>query len=124
LRTQLHTAAGAAIEHSDEDNTDALALHFSRAGDAVRTWRYARIAAAHARKSYANVDAARYYEMALAAAKHLPGLDRRDHIVHGKGQMPAFSEKLKSSEIALLVKYIRRFRNQPVITQAQKNQGL
>jgi mono/diheme cytochrome c family protein len=40
---------------------------------------------------------------------------------NGKGKMPAFSEKLKSSEIALLVKYIRRFRNQPAITQAQKN---
>ena len=76
LRTQLHAAAGATIERSGEDNVDALALHFSRAGDAARTWRYARIAADRARNSYANVDAARYYEMALAAAKRLPGSTR------------------------------------------------
>ena len=79
LRTHLHGAAGAAMERSD-GSPDVLALHFSRAGDATRTWRYARVAADRARKSYANVDAARYYEMALAAAKRLPALDHREHL--------------------------------------------
>jgi hypothetical protein len=81
LRTQLHAAAGAVIERAGEDSADALALHFSRAGDAERTWRYARTAAERARKSYANLDAARYYEMALAVAKRLPALDHREHVV-------------------------------------------
>ena len=80
LRTQLHAAAGAAIERRGEDSADALALHFSRAGDAERTWRYARVAAERARKSYANIDAARYYEMALAAAKRISALDHREHV--------------------------------------------
>ncbi len=80
LRTQLHAVAAAEIERRDADSADALALHFSRAGDAEQTWRYARIAAERARRSYANVDAARYYEMALAAAKRMPALDRQEHV--------------------------------------------
>ena len=68
------SAAGAAgSRRRGEDNADALALHFSRAGDAERTWRYARIAAERARQSYANIDAARYYEMALGACKATTG---------------------------------------------------
>ena len=80
LRTQLHAAAAAEIERRDADSADALALHFSRAGNAEQTWRYARIAAERARKNYANVDAARYYEIALAAAKRMPALDRHEHV--------------------------------------------
>ena|SRR5438270_11050971 len=33
-------------------------------------------------------------------------------VSHGKGGMPAFGKKLKSSEIKLLVNYVRRFRKQ------------
>jgi class 3 adenylate cyclase/tetratricopeptide (TPR) repeat protein len=83
LRTKLHALAGETIERGSADaadNADALALHFSRAGDASRTWRYARHAAQRARKTYANIDATRYYEMALAAAKRLPALDRDEHV--------------------------------------------
>ncbi len=80
LRTQLHAVAAAEIERRDADSADALALHFSRAGNAEQTWRYARVAAERARKSYANIDAARYYEIALAAAKRMPALDRQEHV--------------------------------------------
>jgi mono/diheme cytochrome c family protein len=33
-------------------------------------------------------------------------------VTRGKGGMPAFGKKLKRSDIPLLVKYVRRFRNQ------------
>ena len=79
-RTRLHALAGETFERSAAPNVDALALHFSRAADAERTWRYARLAADRARQTYANIDAARYYEMALAAAKRLPKLDREEHV--------------------------------------------
>src|SRR5262249_2785574 len=73
-------AAGTALEREQSGDVDALALHFSRAGDAPRTWRYARLAAARARASYANADAARYYAMALAVAPRLDSLDARAHL--------------------------------------------
>ena len=79
LRAALHAAAGAALEGAASDDVDALALHFSRAGDAPRTWRYARLAAARARSTYANADAARYYETALAVASKLDSLERDAH---------------------------------------------
>lgn len=41
-------------------------------------------------------------------------------VINGKGNMPAFGKKLKRSEIALLVKYMQRFKNQSVSAPAQK----
>jgi class 3 adenylate cyclase/tetratricopeptide (TPR) repeat protein len=79
-RAAQHAAAGTALERAQSADVDALALHFSRAGDAPRTWRYARLAAARARASYANADAARYYEMALAVAPKLDALDTAAHV--------------------------------------------
>jgi len=80
-RQRMHRVAGEIMERSAVDAAtvaDALALHFSRAGDPQRTWHYARLAAERARRSYANLDAARFYEMALAVSRQLPELDSRD----------------------------------------------
>ncbi len=71
LRARLHGAAGRAVEKLSEDleaDSDTLALHFSRAGDDPRTWRYATMAGDRAARAYANVDASAHYERALAAA--------------------------------------------------------
>ncbi|MFN8158038.1 MAG: adenylate/guanylate cyclase domain-containing protein [Candidatus Nanopelagicales bacterium] len=71
LRARLHGAAGRAVETLSEDleaDSDTLALHFSRAGDDPRTWRYATMAGDRAARAYANVDASVHYERALAAA--------------------------------------------------------
>ena len=79
LRTRLHRTAGEALERLVESaptNADSLALHFSRAGDHERTWRYALLAAERARESFANSDAARLYELALAAAGRGASLPR------------------------------------------------
>ncbi len=74
IRSRLHRAAGLAMERLSTDlDTDAatLSLHFTRAGDDERTWRYARLAGDEARRAYANADAAAQYAVALAAARTL-----------------------------------------------------
>ena len=73
-RARLHRAAGLAMERLSTDlevDAPTLSLHFARAGDDERTWRYASMAGAAARRSYANADAAAQYELALDAAKRL-----------------------------------------------------
>ena len=83
LRVQLHRKAGEALERMAIDPAaiaDHLAMHFSIAGDLDRTWRYARQAAARAARAYANADAARFYLMALEAARRLPGADVQQRI--------------------------------------------
>jgi class 3 adenylate cyclase/tetratricopeptide (TPR) repeat protein len=83
LRKRLHQAAGETMERLAPDPNaaaDSLALHFSYGDDPVRAWRYARIAAERARQAYANLDAARLYELALDAARRVPGLDPREGV--------------------------------------------
>jgi len=73
-RARLHRAAGLATERTSVDleaDAPTLSLHFSRAGDHERTWRYAMLAGDEARTAYANADAAAQYERALSAAKVL-----------------------------------------------------
>ncbi len=77
IRAKLHRAAGGTLERMSTDlDADAttLALHFWRAGDAERTWRYAQMAGAEARLAYANVDAAEQYERALEVSRRVPGI--------------------------------------------------
>ncbi|NNC91957.1 MAG: AAA family ATPase, partial [Acidimicrobiia bacterium] len=74
-RRELHLRAGELAERAagaDVENVvDVLALHFSLGGDHERTWRYARIAGDQAKESYANVDAAAFYQSALDSARRL-----------------------------------------------------
>jgi class 3 adenylate cyclase/predicted ATPase len=81
LRTHLHRVAGESIESLAADATasaDKLALHFSIAGDAERTWRYARIAADRAGRAWANPECAQLYQLALDAARTLPQVDNAE----------------------------------------------
>ncbi len=83
LRRRLHRAAGDAIERTAEDlaaDAETLALHFSLAGDAERTWRYAREAGDRARRAFANPEAARLYRLALDAARRLPEVGDPDRV--------------------------------------------
>ena len=75
IRSRLHRAAGETLEAMSTDldaDSPTLALHFWRAGDAERTWRYAQMAGELARESYANVDAAAQYERALEVSRRVP----------------------------------------------------
>ena len=81
-RKELHLRAGelAEVEAGAEAETiaDVLALHFSRAGEYEKTWRYARIAGDQAVQAYANVEAAEQYERALEAARTAVGPAREE----------------------------------------------
>lgn len=71
-RRRLHAMAGAHLEHrlgdTAEEEAGMLSLHFSRAGDAARTWRYAHAAAARAMEQAACGEAVVLYQRALDAA--------------------------------------------------------
>jgi class 3 adenylate cyclase/tetratricopeptide (TPR) repeat protein len=81
LRTRAHALAAETMRQQVPDPNsiaDSLALHYSRGADASNTWHFARIAADRAREAYANTDAARFYEMALEAARRTNEAQPRD----------------------------------------------
>ena len=81
IRSRLHRAAGETLEAMSTDldaDSPTLALHFWRAGDAERTWRYAQRAGELARHAFANVDAALLYERALEVSRRVPGVTEED----------------------------------------------
>lgn len=81
-REELHAHVGRAYEdrHREhpEEVAEMLALHFSRARDDARTWRYSVIAGDRARAKHANAEAARFYRVALKAAPRVAGLTPLD----------------------------------------------
>jgi tetratricopeptide (TPR) repeat protein len=81
IRARMHRTAGETLEQISTDlDADApvLALHSWRAGDAERTWTYARRAGEDARRAYANVDAIEQYERALEVSRRVAGVDDAD----------------------------------------------
>jgi tetratricopeptide (TPR) repeat protein len=75
VRSQIHRTAGEVLERlstSREADSPTLALHFERAGDAPRTWRYSQMAGDLAERSYANADAVRHLQNALDVSRRLP----------------------------------------------------
>jgi class 3 adenylate cyclase/tetratricopeptide (TPR) repeat protein len=80
-RRELHARVAEAIEttaNSLEDEAATLALHFSAAERRDKTWHYGRMAGDRARDVAANVEAARLYELALAAGRHVRRVTPRD----------------------------------------------
>ncbi|HEX5948618.1 MAG TPA: AAA family ATPase, partial [Actinomycetota bacterium] len=75
LRRDLHARVAEAIERAAypniHDEAELLALHYFEAGRHDAAWLNARLAAQRAEAIYANVDAAAFYERALAAARHV-----------------------------------------------------
>ncbi len=81
LRAKLHQTAGEVLERMSTDldvDSPMLALHFSRAGDAARTWAYAQRAGDLARRSYANSDAADQFAAALDVSRRVPEVTDAD----------------------------------------------
>ena len=73
-RREIHGRVGEAIERRASDasaEAGVLSLHFLQAADWHRAWGYAVLAGDDARSKYANIDAATFYERALAAAEEL-----------------------------------------------------
>jgi class 3 adenylate cyclase/tetratricopeptide (TPR) repeat protein len=73
LRRELHGEVARALEPDLGTDVDAdpavLSLHFSRAGDHERAWRYAVMGAERATARFANSDAARLYRLAIDAGR-------------------------------------------------------
>lgn len=82
-RTELHGAAGAALEElcggqpQNLEDIDALARHFSRSADKTKGIKYLIEAGDWSRRSFAGADAARHYRDALAILDE-PGTDSSD----------------------------------------------
>jgi class 3 adenylate cyclase/tetratricopeptide (TPR) repeat protein len=73
-RRELHERVGLTLESAadrPEDEAELLSLHFFQAHDFERAWRYSRVAGGHAQAIYANVEAATFFERALASAKRI-----------------------------------------------------
>jgi class 3 adenylate cyclase/tetratricopeptide (TPR) repeat protein len=77
-RRALHARAGELIERelgeAAPSAADILGLHFLRAHEYERAWRYGRLAADQARDRFAPADAAELYVRAIEAARALPSL--------------------------------------------------
>ena len=77
-RRELHLKVGLAHESEAEGRVDDIAellsLHFSRADDHARAWRYGRVAAERARAKAAHLEAAQFYTRALTASRTLTDL--------------------------------------------------
>ena len=73
LRRELHELVGTALEADLGREADAdpavLSLHFSRAGDHDRAWRYALMGARGAAEHFAQAEAASLYRRALDAGR-------------------------------------------------------
>jgi class 3 adenylate cyclase/tetratricopeptide (TPR) repeat protein len=69
-RREIHARVGETLERRGAE-AGVLSLHFLEAAVWEKAWRYAVLAGDDARSKYANVDAATFYERALAAAAEL-----------------------------------------------------
>ncbi len=78
LRRDLHQRAGSYIEGRNGADADAeadlLSLHFARAQDHPKAYRYARVAGERSRQRFANVEAAEAYGRAIHAARYIEGI--------------------------------------------------
>jgi tetratricopeptide (TPR) repeat protein len=78
-RRELHRLAGDATERaaggSPETVADLLALHYSRALDRERAWRFGCMAGERAQAAFANVEAATNFELALDAGRRLASVE-------------------------------------------------
>jgi class 3 adenylate cyclase/tetratricopeptide (TPR) repeat protein len=78
LRRDLHGRIGLHIEaragpHADAE-ADLLSLHFSRARDYPRAYRYSRMAGERSKARFANVEAAEAFARAIFAARYVDGI--------------------------------------------------
>jgi class 3 adenylate cyclase/tetratricopeptide (TPR) repeat protein len=76
-RREIHGRVGSVLERRRDGDElhSVLSLHFLRAQDFGKAWRYSVAGADDAAAQYANAEAARLYERALRAASRLSGLD-------------------------------------------------
>jgi tetratricopeptide (TPR) repeat protein len=72
-RRELHARVGSELESraGAEEEAGLLSLHFFHAQDFLRAWSYSRLAGERAQALYANVEAATFFERALASSRRV-----------------------------------------------------
>jgi tetratricopeptide (TPR) repeat protein len=78
-RRNLHGKVAESIERA-QGGADLLSVHYSAAARWSEAWQYARIAGDHAKDIYANLEAARFYERGLEAARYVPETAAEDRV--------------------------------------------
>jgi class 3 adenylate cyclase/tetratricopeptide (TPR) repeat protein len=82
LRRQLHARVGQTIERmagqAVNERAELLSLHFFHAQQFEESWQYSVVAGERARALYANIEAAEFFERALASARRIEGLSPID----------------------------------------------
>jgi predicted ATPase/class 3 adenylate cyclase len=103
-RHEIHALVGEAIERRAADpagEAGVLSLHFLEAAEWEKAWRYAVLAGDDARAKYANIDAATFYERALAAADALqPSSDELARVCEALGDVRELAARYDESEAA------------------------
>jgi len=87
-RRELHERVGETIERAardPEDEAALLSLHFFHAHAFDKAWRYSRVAGERAQAMYANVEAATFFDRALASARHRQGIAAEDRAAVREG---------------------------------------
>lgn len=103
-RHALHAAVGETIlkAGAPAEQAELLALHFFHAQRWPETWRFARVAGDLAKEKYANVEAARFMERALEAARKLRGVAPADlaALMESLGDVRRFAGDFRKAEDA------------------------
>jgi class 3 adenylate cyclase/tetratricopeptide (TPR) repeat protein len=103
-RREIHARVGEALERQVGDpasQAGVLSLHFLEAAAWEKAWRYAVLAGDDARSKYANVDAATFYERALAAAGELrPSGEEQARVWEALGDVRELFAKYEESDVA------------------------
>lgn len=101
-RREIHAEVGAALERrAGTSEAGVLSLHFLEAAEWEKAWRYAVLAGDDARSKYANLDAATFYERALAAAAELePPEEEQARVWEALGDVRELFAKFDESDAA------------------------
>jgi class 3 adenylate cyclase/tetratricopeptide (TPR) repeat protein len=104
-RRELHGRVGETIERragaKADDEAERLSLHYFHARDLEKAWRYSRLAGERAAAIYANVEAATFFERALAAARsHGIESDERVALLEALGDMRYRLGEFEASGVA------------------------
>ena len=98
-RRELHARVAAVLEVRTPDAVELLSLHYHRADDFPATWRCSLAAGRRAQKKWANLEAAEFYERALAAAAEVPELEPAEiaEVWEALGDVRQLAGKLESA---------------------------
>jgi class 3 adenylate cyclase/tetratricopeptide (TPR) repeat protein len=123
-RREIHALVGDAIERRSFDpelDAEVLSLHFLAAEQWTKAWRYAVIAGDGARAKYANIDAAAFYERALAAAGGFkPDQDELARVCEALGDVCELAARYEEADAA----YARALREGGPRAQLLRKRGV